>query len=83
MLRIARNEPVIHTGLLLVSDVDSVHVRRQLGCWVGAGKVYQLRGGLYALCVIRVLEMLASWRGFSCQIRMDNGPEMIPKALQG
>ncbi len=49
MLSIVGEEPVFHTGLLLAGDVDSVHVRRQLGRWVKAGKVYQLRRGLYAL----------------------------------
>lgn len=49
MLHIVGKEPVFHTGLLLAGDVDHVHVRRQLGRWVKAGKVYQLRRGLYAL----------------------------------
>lgn len=49
MLRIVGNEPVFHTGILLAGDVDAVHVRRQLGRWTKAGKVYQLRRGLYAL----------------------------------
>ena len=49
MLEIVDDEPVFRTGLLLAGDVDSVHVRRQLGRWVKAGKVYQLRRGLYAL----------------------------------
>jgi putative transposase len=35
-----------------------------------------------ALRVIRVLNMLASWRGLPRQIRMDNGPELISKALK-
>ena len=49
MLRIVGGEPVFYTGLLLAGDVNPVHVRRQLGRWVNAGKVYQLRRGLYAL----------------------------------
>ena len=49
MLEIVGNEPVFRTGLLLAGDVDPVHVRRQLGRWDKAGKVYQLRRGLYAL----------------------------------
>jgi len=49
MLEIVGDEPVFRTGLLLVGDVDSIHVRRQLGRWVTAGKVYQLRRGLYSL----------------------------------
>jgi putative transposase len=31
--------------------------------------------------VIRVLEMIASWRGYPGRIRMDNGPELISNAL--
>jgi len=34
-----------------------------------------------ALRVIRVLNMLVSWKGLPKQIRMDNGPELISKAL--
>jgi len=49
MLEIVGDEPVFRTGLLLAGDVDSIHVRRQLGRWVKAGKVYQFRRGLYAL----------------------------------
>ncbi|MCJ7622141.1 MAG: hypothetical protein MUO76_01465 [Anaerolineaceae bacterium] len=49
MLEIVGDEPVFQTGLLLAGDVDPVHVRRQLGRWVQAGKVYQLRRGVYAL----------------------------------
>lgn len=49
MLEIVGNEPVFRTGLLLAGDVDPIHVRRQLGRWVKASKVYQLRRGLYAL----------------------------------
>ena len=37
---------------------------------------------LPALRVIRVLNMLYSWRGLPRQIRMDNGPELISKALE-
>jgi len=37
---------------------------------------------LPALRVIRVLNMLASWRGLPRQIRLDNGPELISKALE-
>lgn len=49
MLRIVGDEPIFHTGILLAGDVDAVHIRRQLGRWTKAGKVYQLRRGLYAL----------------------------------
>lgn len=36
---------------------------------------------LPALRVIRVLDMIASWRGYPSQIRMDNGPELISQRL--
>lgn len=41
--------PVFETGALLVGEVDQRDVRRQLSRWVSAGKVLQLRRGLYVL----------------------------------
>lgn len=49
MLWIVGQEPLFHTGLLLAGDVDPNHVCRQLVRWTKAGKIYQLRRGLYAL----------------------------------
>jgi len=49
LLRIVGDEPVFETGLLLAGEVDPRHVRRQLSRWVRAGRLYQLRRGLYAL----------------------------------
>jgi predicted transcriptional regulator of viral defense system len=49
LLEIVGDEPVFNTGLLLAGDVDPAHVRRQLSRWVAAGRLYQLRRGLYAL----------------------------------
>ncbi|RME63970.1 MAG: hypothetical protein D6790_03895 [Caldilineae bacterium] len=49
LLHLVDNEPVFETGLLLAGEVDPHHVRRQLSRWVRAGKIYQLRRGLYAL----------------------------------
>lgn len=49
LVRIAGDEPLFETGLLLAGGVDITAVRRQLGRWVDAGKVLQLRRGLYAL----------------------------------
>lgn len=43
------DEPVFETGLLLAGKVDAADVRRQLSRWVRAGRLYQLRRGLYAL----------------------------------
>jgi predicted transcriptional regulator of viral defense system len=41
--------PLFETGLLLAGDVDPDDVRRQLSRWVKAGKIKQLRRGLYTL----------------------------------
>src|SRR4051794_5385816 len=49
LLGIVGSEPVFETGLLLAGDVDPVDVRRQLSRWTRAGRLYQLRRGLYAL----------------------------------
>jgi len=43
------DEPVFETGLLLAGGVDPANVRRQLSRWTRAGKLYQLRRGLYAV----------------------------------
>ena len=49
MLEIVGDEPVIETSLLLAGAVNPADVRRQLSRWVTAGRLYQLRRGLYAL----------------------------------
>lgn len=49
LLAIAGDEPVFETALLLAGDVDPAGVRRQLSRWVTAGRIYQLRRGVYAL----------------------------------
>jgi predicted transcriptional regulator of viral defense system len=49
LVEIVQDEPVFETGLLLAGDVDPNHIRRQLTRWTNAGKIYQLRRGLYAL----------------------------------
>jgi predicted transcriptional regulator of viral defense system len=49
LLEIVNDEPVFETGLLLAGDVDPANVRRQLSRWTKAGRLYQLRRGLYAL----------------------------------
>jgi hypothetical protein len=43
------NEPLFGTGLLLAGNVDPADVHRQLSRWVEAGRLLQLRRGLYAL----------------------------------
>jgi predicted transcriptional regulator of viral defense system len=49
LLRLVGAEPVFETGLLLAGDVDPVDVRKQLSRWKAAGKIFQLRRGLYSL----------------------------------
>lgn len=49
LIEIVGEEPVFETGLLLAGDVDPADVQRQLSRWVKAGRLYQLRRGLYAL----------------------------------
>lgn len=41
------NQPFFETGLLLAGNVDPNDVRRQLSRWLKAGKIRQLRRGLY------------------------------------
>jgi predicted transcriptional regulator of viral defense system len=49
LVKIAGEEPVFETGLLLSGNVDPTDVRRQLSRWKNARKIYQLRRGLYCL----------------------------------
>jgi predicted transcriptional regulator of viral defense system len=49
LLEIVTDEPVFETGLLLAGEVDPAGVRRQLSRWTQAGRLYQLRRGLYSL----------------------------------
>lgn len=49
LLEVVGNEPLFETGLLLAGDVDPSGVRRQLSRWMEAGRLLQLRRGLYSL----------------------------------
>jgi predicted transcriptional regulator of viral defense system len=49
LLQIVGDEPLFETGLLLAGDVNADEIRRQLVRWVAAGKIIQLRRGLYTL----------------------------------
>ncbi|MEW5938850.1 MAG: type IV toxin-antitoxin system AbiEi family antitoxin domain-containing protein, partial [Chloroflexota bacterium] len=49
VLSIVGNQPFFDTGLLLAGDVDPSDLSRQLSRWVSAGKIRQLRRGLYTL----------------------------------
>jgi predicted transcriptional regulator of viral defense system len=49
LLSSVSTQPFFETGLLLAGAVDPADVRRQLSRWVKAGRVLQLRRGLYSL----------------------------------
>lgn len=49
LLDIVGDQPLFETGLLISGDVDPGDVRRQLSRWVSAGRLKQLRRGLYTL----------------------------------
>ncbi len=49
LVEIVQDEPVFETGLLLAGQVDPNNIRRQLTRWTQAGRLYQLRRGLYSL----------------------------------
>jgi predicted transcriptional regulator of viral defense system len=49
LLALIADEPVFLSALLLAGDVSSAQVRLQLSRWVKAGRLLQLRRGLYAL----------------------------------
>ncbi len=49
LVRIVADEPVFETGLLLAGNVDPKDVVLQLSRWTKAGRLYQIRRGLYAL----------------------------------
>jgi len=47
VLSLVGDLPLFETGLLLVGNVDPNDIRRQLSRWTRAGKIRQLRRGLY------------------------------------
>ena len=49
LLKLVGNEPVFESSLLLAGDVKPEYLRMQLSRWVKAGKILQLRRGVYAL----------------------------------
>ena len=49
LLELVKKEPLFETSLLLAGDVDPDYIRLQLTRWKNAGKIIQLRRGLYAL----------------------------------
>ncbi len=49
LLQIIQDEPIFETGLLLAGNVKLPAVQKQLSRWHAAGRLYQLRRGVYAL----------------------------------
>ena len=49
LLRIVGEEPVFETGLLLAGDVSAADITRQLSRWSRAGRILQVRRGIYVL----------------------------------
>lgn len=49
LLKLVGNEPLFETALLLAGDVSPNYLRLQLTRWKNAGRVIQLRRGLYTL----------------------------------
>ncbi len=49
LLELVAEEPAFETSLLLAGEIDPADVRRQLSRWTRAGRLYQLRRGLYGL----------------------------------
>jgi predicted transcriptional regulator of viral defense system len=49
LLEVVGDEPIFETSLLLAGDVAPSNARRQLSRWTKAGRLYQLRRGIYAL----------------------------------
>lgn len=49
LLKVVQDEPLFESSLLLAGDQDPGDLYRQVSRWVGAGKLIQLRRGLYAL----------------------------------
>jgi predicted transcriptional regulator of viral defense system len=49
LIEIVGDEPVFETSLLMTGDADRADVQKPLSRWTRAGRLYQLRRGLYAL----------------------------------
>ena len=49
LVHILKDDPVFESSLLFAGDVDTNNVRKQLSRWVRAGRIDQLRRGLYVL----------------------------------
>jgi predicted transcriptional regulator of viral defense system len=49
LLKIVGDEPVFESSFLLAGDVRPEYIRLQLDRWIKAGKIHQLRRGIYLL----------------------------------
>ena len=49
LLSLVGNDPVFESSILLSGDISPNYVRLQLTRWKKAGRIYQLRRGLYAI----------------------------------
>jgi len=49
LLKLIGDEPIFESSILLAGNVDPKLIRIQLSRWVKAGKIYQLRRGLYSI----------------------------------
>lgn len=49
LMEIVGDQAVFETSQLLAGDVDRANVQRQLSRWTTAGRLYQMRRGVYAL----------------------------------
>lgn len=49
LLKLVGGEPIFNSSILLAGNVDPKLIRIQLSRWVKAGKIYQLRRGLYSI----------------------------------
>lgn len=49
LLKLVGDEPIFESSILLAGNVNPKVIRIQLSRWVKAGKIYQLRRGLYSI----------------------------------
>jgi predicted transcriptional regulator of viral defense system len=68
LLLLVGNEPVFESSLLLAGRTPEAQVRLQMSRWVAAGKLIQLRRGLYALA--------PAWR------KVEPHPFVVANAMQ-
>ncbi len=70
LLRIVRDEPVFSSGLLQAGKANRIDISRQLSRWTSAGRLIQLRRGLYMLAGHRLQH---APHGFTIANRIQRG----------